>query len=103
MKHSQFQHLVDEPTTFFSDLEPLPVLNAEVHDFPFSLGEAIRNFELIRRLPSSYFEDIREIRGRAREFADRHIRPVAGEIDRRVTAEPDYFDWGMMRRACWDS
>lgn len=69
-------------------------------NFPFSAGEITNHFKLTKKFPSTYFSMVEEIRGRAREFSDRYIRPRAVELDMRIGREPRYFDWELMREAC---
>ena len=89
-----------EPTTAFDSIAPAEESNPAYSDFPFSGGEVDILFELARLYPASYFRKLKEIRGRAREFADRHIRPHAVEIDRKVKQDHRYFAWDLMREAC---
>jgi len=88
------------PTTPFDSIERARITDRNAADFPFSLGEIFSNLWLARRYPPSYVSHAEEVRERAREFADRHIRPRALEIEKKVSREPAYFDWETLRRAC---
>src|SRR5918998_3744636 len=52
---------------------------------------------LIRDGPRGRVREIESVRSRARQFADRHLRPRALEIDRRCGEDPSYFDWDLVR------
>ena len=90
----------EEPTTPFESIERLSNPAPEVKEFPFSMGEVFSNLRNVRKLPASYFSKAEEIRDRSREFADLHIRPVAVEIDQKVSQDPHYFHWDTMKKAC---
>jgi len=90
----------ERPTTPFETIAPAEITDPHTGNFPFSLGEAFANLRLAHRYPTSYFAHAEELRERARDFANRHIRPVALEIEKRVSEEPGYFDWPTMRKAC---
>lgn len=40
---------------------------------------------------------IEETRARAKAYAQRHVRPRAMELDRRIGEDPAYFDWDLVR------
>jgi len=86
-----------EPTTLFSSIESAPETRAEYSDFPFSWGEVDTLFRIGRRFPRSYFRMLEEVRARAREYSDRHIRPNAVEIEQKVARDHQYFSWDLMR------
>ena len=52
---------------------------------------------LIRNSPRGRSREVEAVRSRAREFADRHLRPRALELDRRCAEDPAYFDWDIVR------
>ena len=87
-------------TTRLDTIEKPRITHSGVADFPFTAGEIMNHFRLAKRFPGSYFSMAEEIRHRAREFADRYIRPRAVEMDKRISREPLYFDWDLMREAC---
>lgn len=43
--------------------------------------------------------ELDEVRNRAREFAQKHVAPIALEIDAAAGADPGYFAWEMVREA----
>lgn len=90
----------DAPTVPIREI-PLPAtLSGDLADFPFRLGEVADHFRLARAFPKRYFDRIEQIRRKSREFADRHIRPHALQIERRASADPNYFAWDVMKKAC---
>jgi len=97
---SQKDRQIEDHTSPFDSIKKVEATPGLTADFPFSMGEVFSNLRLVRSLPSSYFTRAEEIRVRAREFADRHIRPIALDIEQRVSMDPDYFHWDMMKNAC---
>jgi len=91
---------LNQPTTAFDSIPQASESNPAYSNFPISGGEVDNLFELARRFPNSYFQKLKEVRTRAREFADKYIRPVAGEIDRKVARDHSYFSWDLMKEAC---
>ncbi|HUT55319.1 MAG TPA: acyl-CoA dehydrogenase family protein [bacterium] len=89
-----------DPTTFFDSVAPAAETRASYSDFPFTWGEVEALFRTARRLPGSYFRKLEETRGKAREFAERYVRPAALEIERRVSEDHNYFAWDLMKQAC---
>jgi len=90
----------DSPTVPIREIPPADPIQPGLEDFPFRLGEVTEGFRLARAFPASYFERIEEIRIKAREFSDKYIRPNALEIEKKVTANPDYVAWDILRKAC---
>jgi alkylation response protein AidB-like acyl-CoA dehydrogenase len=88
------------PTTLFSSIESAAETRAEYSDFPFSWGEVDTLFRIGRRFPRSYFRMLEEVRARARDYSDRHIRPNAVEIEQKVAKDHHYFSWDLMKEAC---
>jgi alkylation response protein AidB-like acyl-CoA dehydrogenase len=89
-----------DPTTFFDSILPAAETRASYSDFPFAWGEVDTLFRTARRFPGSYFQKLEEVRAKAREFSERYVRPAALEIERKVSADHDYFAWDLMRQAC---
>lgn len=89
-----------EPTTLFSSIAPAEESNPAYSDFPFSWGEVDHVFELARLFPGSYFRKLQEVRARAKEYADRYVRPRAVEIEHRVKQDHRFFAWDLVREAC---
>jgi len=89
-----------ENTSPLSEIEKAPIKSRGTADFPFSAGETYNHFKLARRFPASYYTMVEEVRGRAREFSERHIRPGAVELDKKIGRDPAYFDWELVRAAC---
>ena len=87
-------------TSPFDAIESVEISAKNVADFPFSMDEALSNLRLANAFPSSYFSHAEEIRNRARDFSTRHIRPIALEVEKRVSADPNYFNWDVMKKAC---
>ena len=98
--HAPNRDVTLPPTTPFASMDRVRGCHGDVMDFPFSMGEVLFNLKLAHRYPASYFAHAEEVRDRAREFARRHIRPRALEIERQVSRDPCYFDWDTMRKAC---
>ena len=92
--------VVETPTSPFESIQRVDTASPGTADFPFSSGEVFSNLRFIRSFPGSYFAGAEETRDKARTFSDRHIRPVAVEIDRRVSGDPGYFHWDIMKEAC---
>ncbi len=90
----------EEPTSPFDSIKKVGTTPGETADFPFSMGEVFSTLRHIRTLPTSYFSRAEEVRARASEFSERHIRPIALEIDRKVSRDPGYFHWDLMKKAC---
>lgn len=90
----------EAPTTPFETIPRVPTREGATARFPFSLGEVFLTLRRAKAFPSSYYGQAEETRARARAFADRHLRPVALEVERRVSREPTYFDWEVMKKAC---
>lgn len=90
----------DSPSVPISEI-PIPEnLPSHLGDMPFDLTEVVDNFRLARSLPRSYFRRIGEVRKMAREFADKHIRPNALDIEKKVGVDPHYFAWDIVKEAC---
>jgi butyryl-CoA dehydrogenase len=87
------------PTTRFGSIVASRSAAPNLRDFPFSMGEVFEALRTSRRLPPGYFEQMEEIRRLAAEFRERHIRPVAHEIERRVAEDPGYFPQEIVRQA----
>ncbi|MBN1944850.1 MAG: acyl-CoA dehydrogenase family protein [Bradymonadales bacterium] len=62
-----------------------------------SLGEMAPRFKLLSTLMPGYVAELESWQGKAREFADRVIRPKALEIDARCHDDPTYFDWDLVK------
>ncbi|MBW8059678.1 MAG: hypothetical protein FVQ78_04955 [Solirubrobacterales bacterium] len=62
-----------------------------------SLLEAFPRLHQLKRLDRGYVRRLEELQLRAREFADRHLRERALDIDRRAGEDPSYFDWDVVR------
>ena len=82
------------------EIKPAKITASGTDDFPFTAGEIINHFRLAKRFPATYFTMFEEVRGRAKEFADKHIRPGAVELDKKISRDPTYFDWELIRKAC---
>jgi len=65
-----------------------------------TLLEAIPRLRDSRARSGRYLRSLEEVRDSAREYADRHARPRALEIDRRTEADASYFDWELVRAGC---
>jgi len=91
---------VHRPTTPFDSVQKAEITDPNTRDFPFSLGATFSNLWLAHKYPPAYFSHAEEIRERARTFADRYIRPQALEIEKKVSRDPDYFHWDIMKKAC---
>lgn len=63
------------------------------------LSEAFPRFHRLGRGQRRYVEELERARWEAREFADRHLRGRALEIDRLAGEDPRYFDWEVVRAA----
>ena len=90
----------ESPTVPISEIPKPAAISPALEDFPFRMGEAIEQFRLIRSFPRRYFDRVEEMRMKAREFSERYIRPNALEIERRASADPAYFAWDIIRKAC---
>ncbi len=90
----------EKPTSPFDEIKSADFSEDCYRDFPFSSGEEVSHFKLARRFSNSYYRKLEDTRQRAREFCDKHIRPRAIEIEKKVSRDPLYFDWELMREAC---
>jgi acyl-CoA dehydrogenase len=88
------------PTVPIREIPRPAALSPNLADFPFRMGEVIEQFRMIRSFPAGYFDRVEEMRLKAREFSDRFIRPNALEIEKKVSADPSYFAWDIMKKAC---
>lgn len=66
---------------------------------PTSLAEEFPRLLLDRRYAAGSVADLESARASARAYASHHVRPRALEIDARVGADHDYFDWDVVRAA----
>lgn len=64
---------------------------------PTTLQEEFPRLLMIERRNPRYVRALERARASAREFAQRHVRPRALEIDRKVGADHSYFDWQVVR------
>ena len=64
---------------------------------PTSLKEEFPRLLQIEGRNRGYVRSMERDRAAAREFANKHMRPRALEIDRRMGEEPEYFDWDIVR------
>ncbi len=80
-------------------IEPARITQSGTARFPFTAGEIMNHFRLAKRFPASYFTMVDEARGRAREFAEKYIKPGAVELDKKIGRDPKYFDWELIRKA----
>lgn len=87
-------------TSLFDDIERANSTGRNAADFPFSTDATLLNLRLSKSYPAAYFSHAEEIRNRARDFADRHIRPIALEVEKKVSKDPSYFQWDVMKKAC---
>lgn len=62
-----------------------------------SLREAFPRLRHLEQRDRSYVRRLEKLQLKTRAFADRHLRPVAVEIDRRAGEDPSYFDWDLVR------
>ncbi len=88
------------PTSPFDAIPKVAAAGSLEADFPFSLGEVLSTLRVTHSFPSSYFAHAEEVRDRAREFSNRHIRPIALEVEKKVSQDPSYFHWDVMKKAC---
>ncbi|HNZ64867.1 MAG TPA: acyl-CoA dehydrogenase family protein [Smithella sp.] len=88
------------PTTPFDSIECFinDKTPADLKDFPFSLGEVFYNFKTVRKLPKRYFRQMEEIRRSTAEFREKYIRPVAHEIEKKVSEDPNYFPHDIIKK-----
>jgi alkylation response protein AidB-like acyl-CoA dehydrogenase len=87
-------------TSPLSEIQPVEITASGTANFPFTAGEITNHFRLAKRFPTTYFTMLEEVRGRAREFADKYIRPRAVDLDKKISHDPTYFDWDLVRKAC---
>ncbi len=64
---------------------------------PTSLREEFPRLRLIEKRNPGYVKALERDRAAAREFAYKHVRPRALEIDHRMGDDPDYFDWDIVK------
>jgi acyl-CoA dehydrogenase len=62
-----------------------------------SLGEAFPRLRRLGRRDRGYLRRLEAAQLGARQFADRHLRGRALEVDRRAGEDPAYFDWEVVR------
>ena len=62
-----------------------------------SLHEAFPRLHQAGRLGRRRIGELEQLRVRARELADRHVRGRALELDRRAGEDPSHFDWDVVR------
>lgn len=63
------------------------------------LREAFPRFRQLGRGGRKYLGELEDLQLCAREFAERHVRDRALEIDRLAGEDPSYFDWDLVRAA----
>jgi butyryl-CoA dehydrogenase len=61
-----------------------------------SLGEMAPRMKILSRAMPGYVRALEEWQTRAREYAERYVRPKALEIDMRCQKDPRYFDWDLI-------
>lgn len=62
-----------------------------------SLREAFPRLRHLEQGDRAYVRRLEKLQLDTRRFADRHLRPVAVEVDHRAGEDPSYFDWDLAR------
>jgi acyl-CoA dehydrogenase len=62
------------------------------------LREAFPRLKVLERYRPAYVEELAAVQKDAREFGERYVRPVAQELDRKIAADTEYFDWDIVAK-----
>ena len=76
----------------------MPVMHPETISWRLdTLLDAYPRLHHLNRIGDPLVEELREIREKARTYGERHIAPVADELDRRCGEDPTAFPWDLVR------
>ena len=62
------------------------------------LREAYPRLKVLEKYKPAFVEELAGVQRDAREFGERHVRPVALELDRKIGEHAEYFDWDIVRK-----
>lgn len=85
------------PITAFDSIKTFNSRNRNFRDFPFTMGEVFHNLNAVNRFPKSYFKKMKKIRRDCVEFREKYILPNVDEIEKRVSSDPSYFPYEIMK------
>lgn len=62
------------------------------------LKEAYPRLRVLEKYRPAFVEELAAVQRDAREFGERHVRPVALELDRKTGEDAAYFDWNIVKK-----